>query len=259
MGLRTSPKKEKDTSANDNAAVPEKKKRLTRAERKQAKRERKARWKEKKKTHRAELKEYYSDAPWIVRFARLYLLRAVAAACAVALCAYLPGAIREAAPYFKTGWAMAFNNSEVSDEEIHELSPIDEEGAAEIKALPTGNAEDSWAVYVYIVGSDLEDLYQDSVSELVRATSKKLRDEKIEKAQKETGELLENYLTVLEKNALEPPKFLYEPKDYKEPAEKVPREYTKDRHGSASADIEEMFVDDPSGKLDKEALHSGRV
>lgn len=50
MGFNSAPTKEKDAAdANDNTAVAEKKKRLTRAERKQAKRERKARWKKKER------------------------------------------------------------------------------------------------------------------------------------------------------------------------------------------------------------------
>lgn len=81
-------------------------------------------------------------------------------------------------------------------------------------------------------------------------TSAKLRDEKTEKALNKNSELLDNYLTVLEKNGLEPPMFLYEPKDYTEPPETVPKEYTEDRHGAGTADLEEIGIDDKSGKME---------
>ena len=39
--------------------------------------ERRQRWKQKKQERRQTLKEYYRDAPWIVRVPRLYLLNPI--------------------------------------------------------------------------------------------------------------------------------------------------------------------------------------
>ena len=237
------------TDIADASAPAKEKARPTRAEKKQAKRERKARWKEKKKERRAELISYYRDAPLIVRFTKLYLLRVLAVLSVLAVIVGGAIFIERMKPYIKMGIAFSSMDDPVSKEEIYAFSPLDEEGGAKIDALPAGNAEDTWAVYIYLLGADLEDLRQDSLSDLVRATSKKQMEEQNELAQEQSSALLDNYLTVLEKNGLTPPMFLYEPKDYIATAAPAPREYTEDTHGAATVDFEEMFVEDKQGKL----------
>jgi len=45
------------------------------------------------------------------------------------------------------------------------LSPVDPAQAAEIDALPKGDKDDTWAIYVYMNGSDLESRGRDNLSE----------------------------------------------------------------------------------------------
>ncbi|MBR5087830.1 MAG: hypothetical protein IK093_00220 [Ruminiclostridium sp.] len=238
-----------DNTSSD-AEKTDTKKHLTRAEKKQAKRERKARWKEKKKTRRDDLKSYYSDAPWIVRFSRLYLTRVIAVVLIVAIVILIPSVTVSVMSRINSSNNSARPEDEpVSKEEIYEISPLDEKGAARIDTLSPGSAEDTWAVYVYLVGANLEDLGQDSLSDLVREISGKEKEEQAKLTLDKREKLLEDYLDVLDKNGLEPPLFLYEPKDYIEPVPSQPREYSPYSPGAATADLNEMMTDTNSDKL----------
>ena len=117
------------------------------AERRQLRREKRQRWKAVKKQDRAELKAHYADAPRLVRFWNIYAKKPVktlfyAALIASVLAATVPGIFTA----FFTELLNAFyeqRNEPVSKEQIYALSPIDEEGAARIDALPPVDADDT--------------------------------------------------------------------------------------------------------------------
>ena len=147
-------KRSPDAAPSGNAAaegtpIPgeKKKEKLTR-------RERRKRWKAAKRAKRQELKDYYQYAPWLKRMWNLYLkgffrrllslviLLAVVGMLVVTAPAILPAIM---GPVIREYYDRVKNQPLTEDQiqEIYEMSPIDEEGAARIDALPPVDADDT--------------------------------------------------------------------------------------------------------------------
>ena len=207
------------------------------------------RWKEKKREHHQQLKEYYQDAPWIVRVSRLYLLKPFLIMNAVLLALILAastvaGAIFLGMELIEDSFIAGMDDP-VDPELIYEQSPLDEEGAAAIRALPSGDPSQTWGIYIYMVGSDLEDYDMSVLSDLTivqaSAVSEALYQESLDRRQ----DRLERYQKNLELHGLTMPEFLYYPKSEAVSvygySDDVYYEDTSDEIGFASLDIEEML------------------
>lgn len=64
-----------------------------------------------------------------------------------------------------------------TDERILEESPINQAQVDAINALPVYSADDTWAIYIYMCGSDLESRFNDNLSDLTRALVKDYAEE----------------------------------------------------------------------------------
>ena len=164
----------KEKKAAKKAAKKEKKlkKKELKKEKKQLKKiqrkEKRVRWKEEKKRRRIELKERYKDAPWYIKVPRVYLLKPFIIAAIGLIAATILGFMIYGMGtlfHFILIYALYENrNAPVAEEKIYELSPIDEEGAARIEAYAPIGEDESWAIYVYMIGSNLEDFGEDDMS-----------------------------------------------------------------------------------------------
>lgn len=202
--------------------------------------ERKLAWEQEKRARREALVEHYKNAPWYIRIPRLYLLKPFIALVIIAAIGY--GAFR-----YLPGIAMNLisnnKNAPVDHAKIEALSPIDEEGAKRIDAVPPVDKNDTWTICVYLVGSDLEDKGENDLSAVARAQIEAI------KARMETesgfGEMdrLEYFSEDLDSNDLDLPAYLYYP--VKPSAGKRQEAGTgiATEPGFASGDIGEMTSD----------------
>ena len=113
-------------------------------QKKLAKKEKKKRWKETKKEDRRKLKEHYKDAPWFIRIPRLLIgpvFKVLSIATPIILIVAIIGGSIYGCVVLSYMDIAENQNRPVSKEEILEFSPIDEEGAAKIAAMP-GIGED---------------------------------------------------------------------------------------------------------------------
>ena len=54
----------------------------------------------------------------------------------------------------------------LSNEELEEMVPYDKEKEKKLEALPLYNKDDTWDIYIYMCGSDLESSYNDNLSDI---------------------------------------------------------------------------------------------
>ncbi len=246
------------------AAAPElsrkEKKQLKKAQKKEkklqkklAKKERKKRWKETKKEDRRKLKEHYKDAPWYIRIPRLALRPAVKVGfwLIIALIILSIGLeIYDYADYIKYGFLMLHEDDEVTQEQIYELSPIDEEGAKVIDSYQDINPDETWTICIYMVGADLEDWGENDLSQTTRIQISEDKAARNEEYVFNAHDRLNTYTGELGKNNLPLPEFLYYPE---KPVARS--EYVMDEtvvamgDGAASTDIEEMLTAELSDNI----------
>ncbi len=223
-------------------SVPAKRERLTR-------KEKRARWRAAKKARKEEIREYYRYAPWPKKVWNLWLKKLLKTVLILLLVVGVVAANLETifseivVPIMRTS-LMEQRNKPLTDEQkkqIYELSPIDEEGAERIDALPASRADETWTICVYIVGSDLED---DTENDLSYVTTIMTRDAKQDAADEKAYRLMENlsrYNTELADNGLELPKFFYYPDVPVASSTVVTQDvHVSERMGLASSDILEM-------------------
>ena len=211
--------------------------------------ERKQRWKAAKKAKKDALKEYYRYAPAGKRLWNLHLKKPVCVLLVLAivfgLLAYNMSAIYSGivVPILRAGVIAKMEKPLTAEqqEQMYQLCPIDEEGAAKIDAEPAAGENDTWTICVYIVGSDLEDNKENDLSYV---TSMEVSDERDSLVQAKSDAVKTNLLRFkeeLDENGLELPAFFYYP-DFPVASSKVVTEevVVATREGAASKDIGEM-------------------
>ena len=148
-------------------------------QKKLAKKEKKKRWKETKKEDRRKLKEHYKDAPWFIRIPRLLIgpvFKVLSIATPIILIVAIIGGSIYGCVVLSYMDIAENQNRPVSKEEILEFSPIDEEGAAKIAAMPGIGEDETWTICVYMIGADLEDDYENDLSLTTLYETKKEKD-----------------------------------------------------------------------------------
>lgn len=136
----------------------------------------------------------------------------------------------------------------VTQEEIDEIMPVDEDGAAAIMALPEHGEDETWAIYMYIVGSDLEAKTYGQLSEATRYYTN-IEAQKIMESERKNGqEKMVGFLEELLSNDMDLPEFFYEkaiPHNSVIPDEmyEIMKSHRSDYH-AASTDIHEILAVD---------------
>ena len=233
------------------AAVPPRKEKLTR-------KEKKARWKAAKKAKKEELREYYRYAPPLKRAWNLWLgktLRVILILMIIfgVIAANMPAiyssivipAVRQ---YYEEN-----KNKPLTEEQlkkIYELSPIDQEGYDRIEALPAVSADETWTICVYMVAADLEDDGENDLSVVTSFLTADAQKELQAKSSATTMERLNRYNQELLQNGLELPKFYYYPTNPVSSSTVMTKDvHVSSRLGCASADIMEMTSDKWSDRI----------
>ena len=67
--------------------------------------------------------------------------------------------------------------SEEDMKKLYELSPLDEEGAKRIDALPAVGEDETWTICVYMVGSNLEDQNENDLSYVTSVLARDMQNE----------------------------------------------------------------------------------
>lgn len=227
---------------NEKTAAPARKERLTR-------KEKRARWKAAKRAKKQEQREYYRYAPWPKKVWNLWLKKVLKVVMVLLIIVGVLAANMETifneivVPILRTS-IMEQRNKPLSEEQkkqIYELSPIDEEGAARIDALPKSKADETWTISVYIVGADLEDDTENDLSYVTTVMTRDAAQDAANESRMATMDRLNRYNTELADNGLELPKFFYYPDVPVASSTVVTQDvHVSERTGMASADISEM-------------------
>ena len=223
-------------------STPAKKEKLTH-------REKRARWKAAKKAKKQELREYYRYAPWPKKLWNLGLKKVLKTVFILVLilgvlAANMETIFKEIVVPIMRASIMEQRNKPLTDEQkkqIYQLSPIDEEGAERIDALPASKADETWSICVYFVGADLEDDTENDLSYVTSLMTREAKQDAAIEKQMTMMDRLSRYNTELADNGLELPKFFYYP-DVPVASSKVVTQdvHVSTRTGMASADILEL-------------------
>lgn len=133
-----------------------------------------------------------------------------------------------------------------TEEEFAVLAPFDEEKALAIDAMPSYGKDDTWAIYIYMCGSDLE---SNGISELSYLTDYSIADTVAEieyEKDADDKERLQNFINTIRGQGMDLPASLYNPDTYLgavsegESTEAV----EPDTEGAASSDLREILAVD---------------
>ncbi len=131
-------------------------------------------------------------------------------------------------------------------EELREGYVIDKASADEILAMEKYDPDDTWGIYIYMIGSDLESMGQDDLNQMVSIMSMTEAAENRSNNSKELLGLLEKYQNTIEEAGLELPSPMY---DVQKPIySETYTEYVtntvvvSDMDGAASTDIMEILA-----------------
>ncbi len=215
-------------------------------DKKLSRKERRKMWKAAKKDRRQQQKEYYRYAPWIRRVWGLYLKVPALILLIIAILAIVLYANRQTIYNHFMDVAVQFYMQDKGDQmpteeelaRMHEMSPLDEEGAARVDAIPRVGKDETWTICVYLVGADLEDMGEDHLSELTAFEAGKTKEDNRNETRDKYIASLNRFEDELKGNNLELPAYFYEPHI---PATPTLQDGWKPAFGgAASADIKEM-------------------
>ena len=98
-----------------------------------------------------------------------------------------------------------------TEEKLAELITLPEEENAAIEAMEPYSAEDTWAFYVYLIGSDLESLNMDNLADITSMmTADKAAEIRKAKREQNTADLVK-FVTELQAQGMELPAVFYQP------------------------------------------------
>lgn len=124
---------------------------------------------------------------------------------------------------------------------IYDLSPMDEEGQKRVQQQAPIAESDTWTICYYMIGSNLEDMDENDLSQVTKLLTESKKMENEENAQNLLMEQISNYAQELAENGLDFPEYLYEPQHPEASSEPVTEDViVADRNGMASEDISEI-------------------
>ena len=206
-------------------------------------------WKEAKKEKRDAEKKYYQYAPFLVKVWNLYLKSAVRVVLLLfiifLIVLYLIDYVYQGIGIQSYELISELKKQPLTEEQklqVYEESPIDSEGAERIKSLPKFGKDETWTICIYMVGSDLEDMGNNYLSELTKFETNKIAEENLLNREEKYYKNLERYKNELQDSGLDLPKFFYNPSI---PVESYEDErYYTERPGYGSSDIEDITSGD---------------
>ncbi|MBQ8074476.1 MAG: hypothetical protein IJ237_00675 [Oscillospiraceae bacterium] len=213
--------------------------------------EKRLRWKEAKRAKRQAEKDFYQYAPWFKRVWNLYLKNV---AIGILVVAVLFSMVTSSIPMIleSLGPLLFSYNEAIKDQpldeagmkKLYEISPLDEDGAARIDALPAIGEDETWTICVYFVASNLEDMHENDLSYVTSMMTREEKTEVSENSRQKRLDRLTRFNTELAENGLELPAFFYYPDRPVASSTVVTQDViVSEREGCASADIGEMTAE----------------
>lgn len=126
---------------------------------------------------------------------------------------------------------------QASKEDILEKAKPDEKGDARIAQMEQYDKDDTWAIYVYICGSNLESNYIEELSEVTKYLTREEAQEMANERMAERKQRLTDFVSEIGEKGLDLPSFMYLP--VKETQED---ESEYEYYPAATMDIEEMLA-----------------
>ncbi len=203
------------------------------------KEERRRQKKEARKAKKAAKKAKWRARPLWQKCLRIIvpIVIVVAVIAAVILIGFQPAAVS-----FLTGEIEKTVNATNEPEEVYNITPPDEEGAARVEAIPTYDEKDTWAVYVYMCGSNLESVGMNELSEVTQYMADAYADTYQAESSRRRQEQIFNFIEELDQHGLDLPRTMYVEK--REPAEKkdevAPSSGSNDTIGDSTHVLNEM-------------------
>ena len=190
------------------------------AKKKADKAARKERWKAQKaeakatrKERRQKRKNRYKDAPFLVKLWHKVLVKLLILA--IVFYGFFQFLQSDAGIPLLVKIIMPIYNSQkdkpVSQEDIYSLSPKDETGDARIQELASVDADDTWTICFYMVGSNLEDMGENDLSDVTQSLVNSIYQQNKAEAASANATLLPNYAAELREKGLDLPEYMYEP------------------------------------------------
>ena len=100
---------------------------------------------------------------------------------------------------------------EATEEKLAELIPLPAEENAAIEAMEPYNADDTWAFYIYLIGSDLESFDMDNLSAVTKLMAADILEENRAAKHAQNVANLKKFISELGAQGMEPPAVLYQP------------------------------------------------
>ncbi len=211
---------------------------------KREKKEKKAAKKAARKEKKRKKKARYKNAPILVKLWHKVFKRVIVTVLALSIlagggyCFILSEAGRPALYAIINSLYLSKRDNPVDQDKIYELSPHDDEGDAEIKALDKIDENETWTICYYIVGSNLEDGYGTELSPMTVALTQDEKTENSGKSSAEFAEQLSQYNTELNDKGIGMPEYMYEPTVYPKTDDSYSGEMPA---GAATSDISEIL------------------
>lgn len=142
------------------------------------------------------------------------------------------------------GTVMAESAVQVSEEELASLAPIDQELVRRIEALPNYDAKDTWTVYIYMVGSDLESGGYSTLSDMTNLLANAERTAFSNARFGQLEERLHKFVEETDQAGMKLPAVWYAPSYAELPVQEESKEATEEEEyglpASATIDLEEL-------------------
>lgn len=138
---------------------------------------------------------------------------------------------------------------EVSREELLEMAPIDQKLSEKVDAMEPYGKEDTWAVYVYMCGSNLEGGNMSNLSEFSKTLLGTYSQDIKEKERSSKISLLTDYIDELVEQDMDVPDYMYLNTPMSPKVSETQPEAVPEIGGCASADIREMLNAGLSDKI----------
>ena len=130
---------------------------------------------------------------------------------------------------------------EATEEKLAELISFSEEENAAVEAMEPYSADDSWALYIYMVGSDLESRGMDNLAFITNMmTGDKAKANAAAKTEMQTAALMK-FVSELQAQGMEPPAMLYQPTANLSLSQDEITPDDPDEEGAASINLQQML------------------
>ena len=130
----------------------------------------------------------------------------------------------------------------VEREKILELVVPDEEGDARVEAMDPYSKDDTWAIYLYMCGSNLESLGRDSTSDLIKVLTANESAQYMAIQAMNRNVWMEEYMDEIQRQGMDLPAFMYEPALREKTTDSYEEEMQWVEPGYSSNDLDEIFT-----------------